>query len=235
MVTAYRVRGLNKSFRRHQVLRDINFDIQTGEMVAIVGPSGSGKSTLLNVLGGLEDRDSGDVSLHSKPLPKAGSKASRMLLRREIGYLFQNFALIDGDTVDENLRLAQRFAVSRGSLRRAEVLQEVGLANFGSRHVYELSGGEQQRVALARLMLKPCSLILADEPTGSLDAMNRDVVIDALRVMVARGKTVLVVTHDDEVATRCDRKIVLEGDVSGSSRRGNGAEKSPRAVSATGD
>ncbi len=211
MVAIYQVRGLNKSFKGHQILREVNFDIQPGEMVAIVGPSGSGKSTLLNVLGGLEDRDSGEVLLHGKPLPKVGSKASRMLLRGEIGYLFQNFALIDSDTVDSNLRLAQRFAAHPGRPQRDEVLQEVGLAKFGGRRVYELSGGEQQRVAIARLLLKPCSLILADEPTGSLDATNRDVIMDALRSMVSRGKAVLVVTHDDVIASRCDRKIILDG------------------------
>ena len=212
MATILAVRGLNKSFRGREILRDVNFDVEAGEMLATVGPSGSGKSTLLNVLGCLEDRDSGEVTFRGKPLPRVGSKEAQLLLRREVGYLFQNYALIDSDTVESNLRLAQRFAASRGDEQRNEALRDVGLADFGPRRIYELSGGEQQRTAVARLLLKPCSLILADEPTGSLDATNRDVVISALRSMASRGKTVIVVTHDNVVANQCDRTIFLNGD-----------------------
>jgi putative ABC transport system ATP-binding protein len=204
--------GVAKSYDGHAVLSGIDLAVMKGEMVAITGKSGSGKSTLLNIIGLLESADHGDLRLFGEPGPRVRSAKATRMLRFRLGYLFQNFALIDGDSVDSNLRIAQAYTKRSRSGRqeaRESALQAVGLSNSGGQKVYQLSGGEQQRVAIARLMLKPCDLVLADEPTGSLDATNADSVLAMLRELNAGGKTMIIVTHDDRVAAECDRVIAL--------------------------
>ncbi len=210
---ACQLSGVTKRFGQRTVVRAIDLAVESGEMVAITGPSGSGKSTVLNLLGLLEPIDEGRLSLFGEAAPKVGSRKATRLLRYRLGYLFQNFALIDTDTVDANLRLAQAYArtprARRDAARRA-ALERVGMSGAGGQRVYELSGGEQQRVAVARLMLKPCDLILADEPTGSLDAVNARMVLTQLQELNSAGKTVIVVTHDERVAAACHRTVVLQ-------------------------
>jgi putative ABC transport system ATP-binding protein len=204
--------GVGKSFGERAVIRELDLVVEPGEMLAITGPSGSGKSTLLNMIGLLEKADRGEVRLFGERGLRVGSRKATRILRYRLGYLFQNFALVDGDSVDANLQIAQAYAKGSREARkeaRAAALQAVGLANTGGQKVYQLSGGEQQRVAIARLMLKPCDLVLADEPTGSLDAANADAVVQMLRDLNARGKTMVVVTHDDRVAAMCQRTITL--------------------------
>lgn len=203
---------VGKSYHGRAVLSDIDLTVSRGEMLAITGRSGSGKSTLLNIIGLLETADQGEIRLFGAPSPRVGSAKATAMLRSGFGYLFQNFALVDGDSVDNNLKIAQAYAKGARSARagaRASALSAVGLADAGRRKVYELSGGEQQRVAIARLMLKPCDLILADEPTGSLDATNGEMVLELLRQLNAAGKTVIVVTHDARVAAICNRTLAL--------------------------
>lgn len=206
--------SVDKSFDGRRVLRDVDLTVASGEMVAVTGDSGSGKTTLLNIVGLLERPDRGELRLFGRPAPAVGSGKATALLRYKLGYLFQNFALIDGDSVDDNLKIAQAYVggsrASRGQTRAA-ALEAVGLADLARRPVYELSGGEQQRISIARLMLKPCDLVLADEPTGSLDAANRDIVLQLLRHLNAEGKSVVVVTHDPQVAATCHRSISLPG------------------------
>jgi putative ABC transport system ATP-binding protein len=204
--------GVGKSYGGHAVIRDIDLAVMKGEMVAITGKSGSGKSTLLNIIGLLESADHGELRLFGEPGPRVRSAKATRMLRFRLGYLFQNFALIDGESVDNNLRIAQAYTKRSRSGRqeaRQSALHAVGLPNSGGQKVYQLSGGEQQRVAIARLMLKPCDLVLADEPTGSLDATNADSVLAMLRELNAGGKTMIIVTHDDRVAAECDRVIDL--------------------------
>lgn len=206
--------NVSKQFRGHVVIADLGLQIKRGEMVALVGPSGCGKSTVLNLIGLLEAPDSGKITLFGLPAPRVGSGAARRLLRTRLGYLFQNYALIDSDTVDANLKIAQTYAAiprGRQAGTRAAVLEQVGLGDTQKRRVYGLSGGEQQRLAVARLLLKPCDLVLADEPTGSLDAGNRDEVLRMLHEMRDNGKTIILVTHDPVVAESCDRSIDLAG------------------------
>lgn len=206
------LRGVGKSYDGNAVISDFDLAVTHGEMVAITGKSGSGKSTLLNIIGLLEMADKGDARLFGEPSPRVGSAKAMRMLRFKLGYLFQNFALIDGESVDYNLRIAQAYTKRLRSGReedRRSALRAVGLPNSGRQRVYQLSGGEQQRVAIARLMLKPCDLVLADEPTGSLDTTNGDVVLTMLRDLNAAGKTMIIVTHDDRVAAECDRVIVL--------------------------
>lgn len=202
-----------KSFRGREIISNLSFEIQRGEMVALTGKSGTGKSTVLNMIGLLEPIDSGSVSLFGAAAPKVKSKRAEILLRHRLGYLFQNYALIDGETADYNLKVAQTYAgVPRKKQlnHRIDSLRRTGLEGFGGRRVYELSGGEQQRLSLARLMLKPCELVLADEPTGSLDAENRDHILEILHGMRNDGKTIIIVTHDSTVAATCDRVVNLE-------------------------
>jgi putative ABC transport system ATP-binding protein len=204
--------SVSKSYKSEPVISGLDLQVESGEMVAIVGRSGSGKSTLLNLIGLLEAPDGGRLRLFGAAAPRVKSAGAIGLLKRRLGYLFQNYALIDGETVDYNLAVAQQFAGgSRAQKvqRRSDVLGQLGLEHLSRKRVYALSGGEQQRVAIARLFLKPCDLILADEPTGSLDEQNRDTVLDLLHQMNRAGKSVIVVTHDRFVASSCDRTITL--------------------------
>lgn len=206
-----RVEKVTKSFSR-PILQDVSLELSAGELLAIRGASGSGKSTLLNILGLLDQADSGRIELFGHEAPGPGSRSAMLLRRHRIGYLFQSFALIDTESVDANLRVAQRYAPgSATQLRqvREAALDRVGLSGMGKQRVFELSGGEQQRVAVARLLVKGRDLVLADEPTGSLDPMNRDAVLSMLRDVASAGAAVVVVTHDQTVVDRCDRLLSL--------------------------
>lgn len=211
---AVELKNLNKSFNGNHVLSDLNLTVMPGEFVAIVGKSGSGKSTLLNIIGLLDEADPGStVRLFGERAPRIESAAARQLLRTKLAYIFQNAALVDQDTVEANLKLAQRYSElpkDKRSSSRKEVLARVGLEGKEKQKVFQLSGGEQQRLALACIQMHPSELILADEPTGSLDPENRDVVMSTLKRLNNRDKTVVVVTHDENVADMADRIIELD-------------------------
>ena len=213
MKTFLQVDALNKSFGSNTVLHNISFEIQSGESVALVGPSGCGKSTLLNIIGLLETLDSGTINLEGRVYPSINNKKATLMRRTEINYLFQSFALINDWKVSKNLLLALQY--TKLSKQEQERLIRTALENYGIGEkfdavVNELSGGEKQRVAIARAMIKPGNLILADEPTGSLDKAMATIVIDSLLDSVhANHKTLLMVTHDMGIAKRCDRIIEL--------------------------
>ena len=213
MKTFLQVAALNKSFGSNTVLYNISFEIESGESVALVGPSGCGKSTLLNIIGLLETLDSGAISLEGRAYPSINSKKATIMRRTEINYLFQSFALINDWKVSKNLLLALQY--TKLSKQEQERLIRTALENYGIGEkfdavVNELSGGEKQRVAIARAMIKPGNLILADEPTGSLDKAMATIVINSLLDSVhANHKTLLMVTHDMGIAQRCDRIIEL--------------------------
>ena len=213
MTTMCELVDVTKNYRERTVLEHFSLTVTSHEMVAIVGPSGSGKTTVLNLLGLLDSADAGEIRLFGHPAPRLGSPRAIALLRTRIGYLFQNGALIDDATVEKNLDVALTYTRAHRLDRqrlKAGVLQQVGLDTVLLREsVYGLSGGEQQRVAIARLLLKPCDLILADEPTGSLDPANRDAVLHSLQDLHRNGKTIVIVTHDVAVAAACDRAIDL--------------------------
>ena len=213
MKTFLQVDALNKSFGSNTVLHNISFEIESGESVALVGPSGCGKSTLLNIIGLLETLDSGTINLEGRTYPSINSKKATLMRRTEINYLFQSFALINDWKVSKNLLLALQY--TKLSKQEQERLIRTALENYGIGEkfdavVNELSGGEKQRVAIARAMIKSGNLILADEPTGSLDKAMATIVIDSLLDSVhANYKTLLMVTHDMGIAQRCDRIIEL--------------------------
>ncbi|AOY74555.1 ABC transporter ATP-binding protein [Clostridium formicaceticum] len=203
--------NLNKNFGNNNILNDFNLCINEQEIITITGKSGCGKSTLLNIIGLLDECTSGSLFINGKQISKITSKEAVLLRRYHIGYIFQNYALIDRDTVEENLKLALRYSSekdNKGIIQQA--LAKVGLENYEKKKIYELSGGEQQRVAIARVFIKPCSVILADEPTGSLDSANKLLVLNLLEQLRQEGKAVIIVTHDLDIAERFDRNIQLE-------------------------
>lgn len=205
--------NVSKSYGDHVVLDNISMVVYEGEMLAITGKSGSGKTTILNIMGLLEKPDSGIVKLFDERSPRINSVRAIKLLRTKVSYLFQNCALVDDETVDYNLEIpliySKKTRKEKQELKRA-ALEKVGLNISLKRKIYELSGGEQQRVAIARILLKPCDLILADEPTGSLDPDNRNEIMRILKELNHAGKTIIIVSHDQYVAEACGRTVKLD-------------------------
>lgn len=208
------VTNLTKKFGSRTVIKDLSFTLAAGEIVALVGPSGVGKSTILNILGLLEAPTSGTVKINGQLAPRklAGRKA--MLLRRNtLNYLFQTNALLPDLTVRHNLQLALKYSklsAQEAATQIQQVLSQVELADRSDDQVATLSGGEQQRVALARTLLKPGQIILADEPTGALDDKLAHRVFDLLLDLSRTyHKTVVLVTHNQTLAKQCDRQIEL--------------------------
>lgn len=206
------LRKVSKAYGNHRVLKSVNIAARMGQMVAITGPSGAGKSTVLNILGLLDRADEGEVELFGQTAPGSHSRSARLLLRHRLGYMFQNAALVESMSVQANIALAQKYQKRSREQKvtdREAALASVGLPGFADRPVFSLSGGEQQRVALARLIASPRELVLADEPTGSLDPENRDRVIALLRELRDRKTAVIVVTHDPVMAAAADEIVEL--------------------------
>ncbi|CAG7840610.1 bacteriocin ABC transporter ATP-binding protein [Clostridium novyi B str. ATCC 27606] len=206
------LKNITKKFGNKVIFKNFNLNIKKGDFVSIMGPSGTGKSTLLNIIGLLESKDSGDIKILDYLNPKFNSKEGVYLLRKEISYLFQNYGLVENKTVNYNLKMATHFlklSKNEENKKIKDALSKVGLENIENEKVYSLSGGEQQRVALAKIILKPSSIILADEPTGSLDEKNRDIVLKILKKFNEDGKTIIVVTHDPIVGEVATTKIKL--------------------------
>ena len=198
-------RNIVKKFDGQILFKDLNFVIKDEEFVCFSGDSGSGKTTLLNIIGLIEPVDSGELLIDGRQYKSRRQKLA--YYRTKVGFLFQNFALIENKTVRENLELIRKDARTEYDMK--EVLVRVGLADKIESKIYTLSGGEQQRVALARLYLKKCDIILADEPTGSLDKRNAQNVMKILTDLNHNGRTVVLVTHDEEVRKMADRVIAL--------------------------
>ena len=199
---------INKSYENKQLFKDYSLKIHQKEFVTITGNSGSGKSTLLNIMGLLEKVDRGSVKILNEMDPNW--KTAQKLRRYHIGYVFQNFALLEGKTVKENLILSTKYTKNFTDDKLYEALNEVYLdKNVINKKVYQLSGGEQQRIAIARILLKPCDIIFADEPTGNLDDCNKKIIIKLFQKLNSLGKTIVCVTHDPEVAMSSTRTIAL--------------------------
>ena len=199
------IKNLCKSFGEKVIFKDFNEKINDGEFVIFAGRSGCGKTTLLNLIGALEKPDGGVITVDGRDINNG--RTQREYFSTKVGFLFQNFALLENKSVQYNLSLIP--AKNRTQLPFSDALKQVGLEGREKTLVYKLSGGEQQRVALARLMVKKCELILADEPTGSLDSANADVVLNILKKLNADGKTVILVTHDERIIRSGERVIRL--------------------------
>jgi ABC-type lipoprotein export system ATPase subunit len=204
-----KVHGRGRAARR--VLDGVDIELQPGELVALVGPSGSGKSTLLHLIGGLDRPDGGQLTVAGTRLETASERALADLRRRHVGFVFQFFHLIPELTAEENVQLATRMNGRNGGGRRRtqELIEELGLAHLRGSRPHELSGGEQQRFALARALVNDPSLILADEPTGNLDSEAGAQVLALLRALATGGRAVLLVTHDRDATGMADRVLTL--------------------------
>ena len=194
------------------ILEDFQLVLNDGDKAVIIGEEGNGKSTLLNILGLLDRQDEGDIILFGEKNIRPFSHQAQVLLKEKIGYLFQNYALLEDKSIAYNLEIVFSGRMKREEKRQRimEALEAVGLKGMEKKKVCQCSGGEQQRAAMARLLLKPCELILADEPTGNLDPQNKEKVYELLKEMNVQGKTVIIVTHDMELAKRCDRILVMD-------------------------
>lgn len=211
---AVEVENLTKRFGKRIIFNQISFSVEQGEFVALVGPSGCGKSTLLNMIGLLDTYDKGSIKIFGEKIPSVNSKKAIYLRRETINYLFQSFALIRDMTVYQNLYLAMNFIPKSSREKEKEIentLRMVNLLELKEERVNTLSGGEQQRVALARTLLKPGDLVLADEPTGALDDEAAKNSFCLLKELCKKyNKTVIMVTHNNEMAKQTDRVINME-------------------------
>ncbi|WP_346887374.1 ATP-binding cassette domain-containing protein [Clostridium sp. UBA1056] len=199
------IKNISKKFDDNTIFSDFNLTIEDGDFIIFSGPSGCGKTTLLNMIGAIENIDGGEIIVDGMDIKDKRNHLK--YFRTKIGFLFQNFALVDNKTVKENLKFIRKDC--KTSLSIEEALKIVGLEEKLNKKVYTLSGGEQQRVALARLMLKKCDVILADEPTGSLDKKNAKDVLNILKQLNEQGKTIILVTHDEDIKKQGNRVVNL--------------------------
>lgn len=203
------LKNVSKRYHDKTLFHHLNLTIHDGEMVAIVGESGAGKSTLLNIIGLLEECDEGEILYDNESIQPLSYSAT-LMMRNYISYLFQNYALVEDMSVYENLLIALKYTKLKKKEKREMIknaLKEVGLANKIDHTIYTLSGGEQQRVALSRVFIKESQVILCDEPTGSLDFKNSQIVMQLLLKCKEQGKTIIIVTHDERIAKKCERII----------------------------
>ena len=202
------LRHIYKSYGEREVLTDFNMDVDERKFVVITGKSGSGKTTLLNMIGGIDKPDKGEVEIEGIVAPKR--KQWQSLRRYNLGYIFQNYALSEEESVYQNLKLSKAYNPSWSDEKVNEAMETVGLhPSMLQQKAYELSGGEQQRIAIARVLLKKTNIILADEPTGNLDEENAEKVISIFKKLQKDGKTIICVTHNLEFAEFADQMIQL--------------------------
>jgi putative ABC transport system ATP-binding protein len=195
-----------------RALRDINLDICSGELVAVVGPSGSGKSTLLHVVGTLDRATSGTVAVAGYDVDQLSDKQLSSLRSRHIGFVFQQFFLLAGETALDNVAdglLYTGMALSNRRVLGEQALAQVGLAHRMDHEATKLSGGERQRVAIARALIGSPDIILADEPTGNLDSQTGEDLVQLIENLNATGTTIVVITHDRDMAARFPRRVSL--------------------------
>jgi len=190
------LKNVTKAYGNKTIFSKLSFKIDTGEFVIFSGKSGCGKSTMLSLIGGIEKATSGQIIVDGTDITNNYNRIK--YFSEKVAFLFQNFALSENKTVKQNLEMVPK--KSRSGVSIPDALKTVGIEDKLNDYIYTLSGGEQQRVALARIMIKKCDIILADEPTGSLDKENANAVIDILKKLnTENGKTVIMVTHDEEL------------------------------------
>lgn len=199
------IKNLCKNFDEHVLFKNFNLIINDGDFLCITGDSGTGKTTLLNMIGQLEPYQEGEILFEGKPIETKKDKLD--LFRKKLGFIFQNFVLVESKTVEENLKLIRK--EDRTDVSIDSALKMVGLDDKKNSKVYTLSGGEQQRVAMARLYLKECKYILADEPTGSLDRKNAEKIFEILKQLNDIGKTIIIVTHDEYFKSKVEKRVNL--------------------------
>ena len=211
------VKNVHKSYDLGETLvhalRGVSFSIEEGEFVSIMGPSGSGKSTLMNIVGCLDTPSEGTYLLKDRNVGNLDEEQLAGIRNEEIGFVFQKFQLLPRSSALENVALPLKYASVKQSerlIRAEKVLDKVGLTNRLTHKPTELSGGEQQRVAIARALVNSPSILFADEPTGNLDSKTGDQVLDIFKDLNKRGQTIVVITHEREVAKQSQRTITIK-------------------------
>jgi putative ABC transport system ATP-binding protein len=215
------IRNLKKNYYLGQqaikVLHDINLDIDEGEFVSIIGPSGSGKSTLLHLIGGLDHPTSGHVLIEDEDLAKFSDAEKSAFRNQKIGFVFQDFHLLENLSVEENLALpfliqsGKNHLTPREQEQVKEILAELDLTHRAKHHPTEISGGQKQRVAIGRALINQPDIILADEPTGNLDSQTGQQIIDLLtRIHQQRNITLIIITHDQKIASSAQRILQIQ-------------------------
>ena len=209
MATIVQVKDLHKEFGSVHALDGVSMTVEAGEWIAIMGPSGSGKTTLINILGGLDTPTSGKAIVDGTDVARLDENGLSRFRAEKIGFVFQQFHLVPYLSALENVMLAQYFHSTTDESEARAALERVGLADRIDHLPSQLSGGEQQRVAVARALINQPKLILADEPTGNLDQANEEIVLHLLRNLHAEGHTILMVTHAYSIGQLADRRIDL--------------------------
>ncbi len=204
------VKNVSKIYGDLHALKDVSFTIRKGEWVAIMGSSGSGKSTIRNIIGCMDKPTMGEVILDGQDITKENQTSLTKIRREKIGLIFQQFHLIPYLTALENVMVAQYYHSIPDEQEALQALERVGLKDRAKHLPSQLSGGEQQRVCIARALINSPEIILADEPTGNLDEVNEKIVIEILKQLHKEGATIVVVTHDLDVGNVAERKIILE-------------------------
>lgn len=204
------VKNVSKIYGDLHALKEVNFQVRKGEWVAIMGSSGSGKSTIMNIIGCMDKPTIGEVILDGQDITKESQTSLTKIRREKIGLIFQQFHLIPYLTALENVMVAQYYHSIPDEQEALQALERVGLKDRAKHLPSQLSGGEQQRVCIARALINSPEIILADEPTGNLDEVNEKIVIEILKQLHKEGSTIIVVTHDLEVGDVAERKIILD-------------------------
>ncbi len=204
------IKNVSKIYGPLKALDGVNLTVENGEWLAIMGPSGSGKSTMMNIIGCMDKPSLGEVILDGADIAKESGKKLTEIRRDKIGLIFQQFHLINYLTAVENVMVSQYYHSMPDEKEAMEALERVGLAERAKHLPSQLSGGEQQRVCIARALINHPEIVLADEPTGNLDEANENIVIDIFKQLHRQGTTLIVVTHDPEVAEVAQRTVVLE-------------------------
>lgn len=204
-----KISHLCKNFGEVKALQDINFSVLQGQWLAIMGPSGSGKSTLLNILSLMDEQSSGEYFLDGTNVQSLDESAKIKIRREKIGLIFQQFHLIPYLNALENVMLAQYYHSSVDEEDARAVLEKVGLAHRLKHLPSELSGGEQQRLCIARALINNPELLLADEPTGNLDEANEKIVLNLLKQLKNEGKTIVLITHNETLGKQADTMMIL--------------------------
>lgn len=204
------IKHLSKNFGEVKALQNINLSVSKGQWLAIMGPSGSGKSTLLNILSLMDEQSSGEYLLDGVNVNLLSEEDKIKIRREKIGLIFQQFHLIPYLNALENVMLAQYYHSSIDEEDAKAVLKKVGLAHRLKHLPNELSGGEQQRLCIARALINNPELLLADEPTGNLDEANEKIVLELLRQLKNEGKTIILITHNEILGKQADKMLILK-------------------------